>query len=116
MVISFSVKEARDQLLNKGFVYTFRWTRRAFFERNKGSIEYTWANEKRGKKKIADVIISEIGNYSCDNELSPFTSESGFKNTWDWQVKILEQANPHGNIDGWLYGVTVYTQTRKEGK
>ncbi len=36
MVISFSIFEAREQLLNKGIVYTYRWTRRAFFRRELG--------------------------------------------------------------------------------
>ena len=107
MVISFSVKEAREQLLNEGTVYTFRWTRRAFFFNLKGKIESTWANEKRGGKRIAYVDIEEIGEMPCDSTLMSYTPKSGFKNTWDWQTKIMNMGNPHGNIDGWLYKVTL---------
>lgn len=48
MVISFSVLEARTQLLEHGEVYTYRWGRRAFFKKGKGKIESTWANSGRG--------------------------------------------------------------------
>ncbi len=61
MVISFSVKEARDQLMNKGVVYTFRWKKRKKTGKD-------WANAKRGTKKIADVFIEELGStgsYPC---------------------------------------------------
>lgn len=106
MVISFSVLEARNQLLNEDFVYTFRWNRRAFFEKGKGEVESTWANAKRGGKRIAYVEIEEIGEMACDGALLPYASKSGFKRVWDWQCKILDMGNPHGNIDGWLYKVT----------
>ena len=50
MVISFSVGEARKQLLEKGEVYTFRFKRRK-------RVGKDWSNLKRGTKKIAYVFI-----------------------------------------------------------
>ena len=64
MVISFSVKEAREQLLNKGIVYTYRWRRRAFFYNLKGHVESTWANEGR-KKPLSP---KEIHSFYNDNQ------------------------------------------------
>jgi len=106
MVISFSVRQAREQLLNKGVVYTYRWTRRAFFRKGLGSMEHTWANAKRGGKKIADVWIEEEGQMDpgC---LDPYFSKSGFRDLERWQNKIMVMANPSGFLDGWLYKVAV---------
>ena len=104
MVISFSIYEAREQLLNHGIVYTYRWTRRAFFRKGLGVMEHTWANAKRGRKRIADVWIEEIGKLQY-SELEPYVSESGFKNLEKWSREILEMANPYGELDGYLYKV-----------
>ena len=106
MVISFSVIEAREQLHNHGIVYTYRWTRRAFFRKELGEKEYTWANAKRGGKRLADVWIEEEGKmmYSV---LGPYVSQSGFKDLDKWGRKILTMGNPHGEVDGYLYKVTL---------
>jgi len=109
MVISFSIFEAREQLLNKGIVYTYRWTRRAFFRREKGDVETTWANSKRGRKRMADVEIEEVGKMQY-SELEPYVNQSGFKNLKAWSRVILEMANPHGELDGWLYKVRTSCQ------
>ena len=116
MVISFSVREAREQLLNKGVVYTFRWTRRAFFRDDKGNIEHTWANKKRGGKRIADVDIEEIGEFPNDFSLDTYVHQSGFSNTDAWLRKILQMGNPHGLIDGWLYKVILRSSIAKVRK
>lgn len=114
MVISFSVKEARNQLLGEGVVFTFRWKRRAFFEKKKGDIEYTWANEKRGGKRIADVKIEEIGqmDHSMKN-LEPYFPQSGFKELWLWQGKIMYMLPFPGHPPGWLYKATLRDCTQE---
>ena len=116
MVITFSISQAREQLLDKGMVYTYRWTRRAFFRDGNGTIELTWANIRRGGKKMADVYIEEIGEMPCDESLIPYCEKSGFKNMAYWQWKILKQANPYGNIDGWLYRVGLQSSSGKVKK
>ena len=115
MVISFSIYEAREQLLNKGIVYTYRWTRRAFFRKSKGNFEDTWANSKRGRKRIADVSIEEVGKLMY-SELEPYVSQSGFKDLEKWSRIILTMANPHGELDGYLYKVTLKRSNGSETK
>lgn len=99
MVISFSVQEARDQLLKKGEVFTYRWTPRK-------KIGKDWANVKRGSPRIADVFIEDYGERSLSEfTLGPFADKSGFKDVNAWIRKILEMANPHGYMTGHLYKV-----------
>ena len=107
MVISFSVREAREQLLNLGEVYTFRWRRRSFFEKEKGDVESTWANAKRGGKRIDYVDIEEVGEFSCDDSLLPYSNKSGFDKIWKWQNKIMNIGMPVLNSKGWLYKATL---------
>ena len=106
MVISFSVKEAREQLLNEGVVHTYRWTRRAFFRKVLGDKEYTWANSKRGGKRIADVWIEELGQIPL-SDLGPYASKSGFIDLERWQNKIIVMSSPANLDEGWLYKVTL---------
>ena len=115
MVISFSIYEAREQLLNKGIVYTYRWTRRAFFRKGKGDIEDTWANSKRGRKRIANVRIEEVGMMMY-SDLEPYVSQSGFKDLDKWSRTILTMANPHGELDGYLYKVTLKRSNGSEAE
>ena len=107
-ILPFSVPEARDQLLNEGVVYTFRWARRAFFSKVKGDIENTWANEKRGGKRIAYVKIEEVGKIASTEEaLEPYSAQSGFTSTILWQNKITDIGMPvFVGMEGWLYKVT----------
>ncbi len=102
MVISFSVKEARDQLMNNCTVYTFRWNKRKQTGKD-------WANEKRGGKKIADVFIDEPGLIEAVSDLSLYVSQSGFKNVKDWLDVIMsmtKEDNMYGLL-GYLYKVTL---------
>lgn len=100
MVITFSVPEARNQLLNEGEVYTFRWNRRKHIGKD-------WANSGRGTKKIANVYIEEMFEAEPRLALSPYVEKSGFKNLWDWQCIITNMMkDAYGT--GWLYRVTLY--------
>ena len=101
MVISFSVKEARDQLLNKGEVYTFRWKKRKATGKN-------WANGGRGTKKIADVFIDEPRLIETVSDLDLYVSKSGFKERKEWFYVIMSMGlnyKIHGFI-GYLYKVS----------
>jgi len=112
MVISFSVKEARDQLMNKGVVYTFRWNKRKQTGKD-------WANEKRLGKKIADVFIDEPRLIEADSDLALYVSQSGFKNVKEWfdvimsMSKHLKQFN---QTHGYLYKVTRVSQQLRTGE
>ena len=116
IVISFSVLEASNQLLENGVVYTFRWKRRSFFEKQKGSLEKTWANEKRGGKRIADVEIEEVGEINpLPVHLKPYLKQSGFADAWKWHDKIVAMEGPMFKPMGWLYKVSrLSQQLRKE--
>ena len=100
MVISFSVKEARDQLMNEGEVYTFRWTKR----RKTGN---DWAQVKRNTKKIADVFIGEARLIETVSDLDPYVSKSGFKMRKDWVDIIMSMKLPPCYMLGYLYKVTL---------
>jgi len=110
--ISFSVLQARNQLMNKGVVYTFRWARRAFFKKKKGSEERAWAKTKRTGPKIADVLIEEIDRIPVETDyLEPFADESGFPSAGAWYDKIWAMTNPHMvNSHGYIYRVTRLSQ------
>lgn len=100
MVISFSVKEAREQLLTLGRVYTARKKRRKQTGR-------TWWNLKRGKIKAGDVDIVEVGQFKI-NELRPYVDESGFKTLRAWGDAIAEAnrwKEPRAHDTIWLYQV-----------
>ena len=115
MVIGFSVKEAREQLLNNGVVYTFRWKRRAFFAKEKGTVEHTWANTRRGTSSIGDVKIEEVRESDANLEdLDPYYSQSGFDSSMDWQGKIMLMSPYSTCPDGWIYKVTLKSSTEKE--
>ena len=112
MVITFSVPEARNQLMNKGIVYTFRWARRIHFSplyENKGPKEFTWAAAQRNKPKIADVMIEELERIPIETDfLEPYADESGFPSAQDWLNKIYGMAQyPHQiKSHGYIYRVT----------
>ena len=83
------VKEAREQLETKGFVYTLRQQ-----YRNTGK---NWYNHFRGGAKKGDVMIEFIGYYGYTQlllefrdrtpDLEPFVKESGFNSLEEWLKK-----------------------------
>ena len=111
-MISFSVLEAKNEILEEGIVYTFRWKRRSFFAKEKGSMEHTWATDKRGGKKLFDVTIEEVGEINpFPTVLEKYTPQSGFGGPWLWYDQILQMQPPVFQITGWLYKVS---RTSKE--
>jgi hypothetical protein len=83
VVTIFQVKEAREQLLNKGVVITFR----AYNDRLK--LGNDWATDKRCGKKICNIYKSLIENCPHENmievsDLNPYVPLSGFKSLEDW--------------------------------
>lgn len=101
MVIIFSSEKARNHLLEKGFVYTFRMKRRTMLGKD-------WMTDRRTGKKIKDVYITEVGHYEIKN-LQSFADQSGFNTlkSWmgeivilNWQRKRYELG--YGSM-GWLY-------------
>lgn len=99
MVISFSVKEARDQLMNEGEVYTFRWPKRK-------QLGKTWANVKRGTKKMCDVHIEEVGSITNLFQLKDYVEKSGFSHIGAWATVIMNMHKPGSEMIGWMYKVS----------
>ena len=100
-MISFSVQEARNQLLKEGIVYTFRWKRRKKTGKD-------WATDKRNNPKIADVYIEEIGRVRANwNDLEMYATQSGFKDAIQWYLQIQKMPHKGGLLWGWLYKVTI---------
>jgi len=110
MVISFSIPEARTQLMTKGTVATFRWNRRKHIGRD-------WAQVKRGTEKIADVEIKEVGCFETIPDLVPYLSLSGFETIRDWRRAIVSTSKPSDYLRhcGWLYLVT-RVEAKKEAQ
>ena len=104
--------------MNKGVVYTFRWARRAFFKKEKGSEERAWAKTKRTGPKIADVLIEEIDRIPVETDyLEPFADESGFPSAEAWYDKIWAMTNPYMvNSHGYIYRVTRLSQQLRSNK
>ena len=116
MVISFSIKEARDHLTSKGYVYTFRWSRRKQFKKleEQDPIKFKalrpcirdWANKGRGTRKICDVVIGEVGRFSPGGgDLENYVEWSGFNSWRDWYWVIMELKPSGHGCEGYLYKV-----------
>jgi hypothetical protein len=89
MVMIFAVKEAREQLLNKGVVITFR----AYRENHENLGKKDWATDKRCGKKICDIYVALLENCAGENmtsvgDLAPYLPLSGFKCMAEWDEAI----------------------------
>ena len=100
MVIIFSSSRAREQLLTKGKVYTFRRGKL------RKKLKSDWAAARRGGPKIADVIITPIMHVKpnrLEGALRPLVDYSGFASVRDWLEEIyrINEKLP----EGWIYRV-----------
>jgi hypothetical protein len=95
MVIIFSSEKARKQLLEKGIVATFRAHRKLKTGRD-------WATDKREGKKLADVIILEVGRFD-PRDLKNYVYNSGFDSLDEWLLEIIKLNKGRIPIFGWLY-------------
>ena len=100
MVISFSIKKAREQLLRKGIVYTFRWRERI-------QLGNDWCNAHRNGTKIADIFIEFVKQIDAHHELKPFLDTSGFDTLEEWRSEIVKQMPTQYKLRGYLYRVTL---------
>ena len=100
MVISFSNEGVFKYFLSEREVYTFRLRRRL-------QTGYTWMNDRRGGKKLADVDVKEVGEFQV-KDLRPFLDKSSFKTLASWwsALQILSGSRVVTmNTRGWLYKV-----------
>jgi hypothetical protein len=98
--ITFSHPVAREQLLENGYVFTFRTQ-----DRTTGK---TWARAERLGEKIADVEVQMVGvvrNPGPDALLDTWARGSGFETPRAWYDAICDV---HGNPErGFVYHVTL---------
>lgn len=102
MVMLFMEPKVLRQVLKVGAAVTFRV--------GEHKLGKDWITDKRGGKKIADVVISKIvidkdlpGATIYD--LRPFLSLSGFKTTTEW-IEAIKKLNPKTkpeDLEGQLY-------------
>ena len=120
MVISFSSEKARNYLLDKGRIFTFRKGRRKQFikleeKHGKSYVEGArpalrdWFNEGRTKPKIKDILIWEVGTFK-PSELGSWVPWSSFSSLEEWHKELIELNDwaGYGHMDifgGWLYMV-----------
>lgn len=97
MVIIFAHPKVRQYLLEHLLVYTMRT-----HTHKEGK---DWATDKRGGKKIADVVITEIKDPSSAMD---YVALSGFSNILEWEEAFLELNPIHKKWDGLhLYKVEI---------
>ena len=90
------------QLLKNGAVVTFRV--------DEHKLGKDWISDKRGGKKLADVIVSKIvldKNLPSATiyDLHPFVKLSGFQTTTEW-IEAIKRRNPKSKpeeLEGELY-------------
>ena len=105
MVMLFQSPKALKHLLEEGEVYTFRVHRRKSDKKN------DWITDKRGGKKICEVIIEFVTIINSLSGLSTYVTRSGFENLTDWSNEI-KRFNPSNVviqaniISGCLYRVS----------
>ena len=99
MVIIFSNEKARNQLLNKGIVFTIRHIRHI-----EGK---DWMTDKRGGKKICNVriIFCASGTYrDLRNIAHNYVNDTGFESIEEW-INIIMGFGKVKHYTFWLYRV-----------
>ena len=98
----FKSEKARNYLLRRGIVVTFRPKKR------KKNIEQTWATPKYRGKKIADIIVRflcEVRREEIREKLDKHVALSGFKNVDEWIDEIKKLNKGEIPKKGYLYVV-----------
>jgi hypothetical protein len=98
--IQFSHRNARRQLINKGYVYTYR-------KNGREKTGKDWAGAEHGNSKICEVHVHRIGIITSIGELFPYIEESGFSNFPEWEAAIQQLNKGAPLFPGYLYAVSV---------
>lgn len=106
MVMIFQVQEAREQLLKKGRVFTFR-------AKNRHKLGRDWATDHRGGRKIANINVKLVAKVTCPEMLWPYAYASGFESLDAWVAKITEK---YREVNGNVYEVTLLEVNNHEHK
>jgi hypothetical protein len=98
--IHFSHRNARRQLINKGYVYTYR-------KNGREKTGKDWASAEHGNSKICEVHVHRIGIITSIGELFPYIDESGFRTFPEWEAAIQQLNKGAPLFPGYLYAVSV---------
>lgn len=98
MVMIFSCKKVRNQLLQNELVYTFRT--------NRHKLGKDWATAKRTGKKLCDIHVLNEWPVSKPEDLANFRHASGFNSIGEWMAEI-QRLNPKMHrLRGFVYLVS----------
>ena len=107
MVIIFQSEKPRRFLLENGIVFTFRVHRRLMMGKD-------WITDKRGGRKIANVIVETEGAFS-PADLGTYVTYSGFDSLEEWHEEIKRILNWNKlPLEGWLYKVSLTRSEKAE--
>jgi hypothetical protein len=95
--VIFQSRKALDHLLRHGAIFTFRVC--------KIKTGKDWVTDRRGGRKIADVVVEEEGEFAPSN-LGLYVEYSGFRALGEWTEEIC-RLNKRLPEKGWLYKVTL---------
>ena len=98
MVMVFRSRRALNHLLQHGVAFTFRPRRRRKVGRD-------WVTDRRGGRKMADVVVEEEGEFA-PGDLELYVEYSGFSALQEW-VDEIRRLNGRVPAKGWLYRVTL---------
>jgi hypothetical protein len=98
--IHFSHRNAQRQLINKGYVYTYR-------KNGREKTGKDWAGAEHGHSKICEIHVHRIGIITSIGALCPYIEESGFRNLPEWEAAIQQLNKGTPLVPGYLYPVSV---------
>ena len=119
MMITFTSEKVWNHLTDTGFVYTFSKDRRKTFkiqesERRVLVCLIDWASRGRGKPKLTNITIHEIGEIPT-SDLIDYVQWSGFESLPKWhdEIQRLDNSIFSSAHKGWLYKVTLYDRDQR---
>jgi hypothetical protein len=98
--IHFSHRNAQRQLINKGYVYTYR-------KNGREKTGKDWAGAEHGHSKICEIHVHRIGIITSIGALCPYIEESGFRNLPEWEAAIQQLNKETPLVPGYLYAISV---------
>ena len=87
-----------------GEVITFRLKERKV-------VGFDWATDKRGGKKLFDVLVEEEMGDIAPIDLEDYVEKSGFKTLKEWISEIKRLHKCGANTKGFLYWVVAYPES-----
>jgi hypothetical protein len=94
----FKSEKAREYLVNHGMVYTIR--------RHRYHVGKDYMSLGRGKPKIADIYIEEVGPmFDGIDTLKAYVDQSGFETPGDWLSELFSLHRSDSQRPFYMYRV-----------